>query len=104
MKRDVSNCNCGYDIGDPRVHTHSEKCAGVYIRKLEARIMLMEAAEKHNEILQESNRVAHERIALLEAAARTAVNAAKEEISQSGYDNYSKAMDALEALLQEQGE
>ena len=89
---------------EEKFHRHSDDEVVAYANRAVKRIALLEAAEKHNEILQESNRVAHERIALLEAAARTAVNAAKEEISQSGYDNYSKAMDALEALLQEQGE
>jgi len=42
------------------------------IATLEARIALLEAAEKHNEILQESNRVAHDRIALLEAEVKEA--------------------------------
>lgn len=51
----MSHCNCGFEIGDPRVHTHSEKCAGVYIRKLEARTMLLEAAiRRHRNYIVEN--------------------------------------------------
>lgn len=47
----MSHCSCGYDIGDPRVHTHSPKCAGVYIAELEARIEALKAESKRRFML-----------------------------------------------------
>lgn len=32
----MSNCNCGYDIGDPRVACHAENCTKIQIKNLKA--------------------------------------------------------------------
>ena len=43
----MSNCNCGFDIGDPRVSRHAEDCAGKRIAELEQQLSeLREAIRK----------------------------------------------------------
>jgi len=48
----MSNCNCGYDIGDPRVDRHSDKCSLKTVAKLKARIEELEA-----ELVRKSNTI-----------------------------------------------
>ena len=39
----MSNCNCGFDIGDPRMSRHSDSCVGLFVAKLQARNTELEA-------------------------------------------------------------
>ena len=40
----MSNCNCGFDIGDPRMDRHSATCSAGRIAELEAKVEALREA------------------------------------------------------------